>query len=871
MMLRCVTSRPCTLARVQWMHRWSSSRRAAAVARQPSRGPEFEPSRWGAAGEDPTLHATRQQMQPAHRRERSDHTEGPAHKKSFWQKPLERGAPPSEGGAPSRWGTAGEDATLHAAPPPRQTRPANRKSLWDKPLGDRLPSVPQASYEPEALQNNVILPPRTGVAAPSAWAERLGGWRPSPGRQPSLPQPTQLPRTRTESQPPQQQQQWRGDARGGRSQAQAERRDRRKEASALSHLEKERGRQRAEQRGEQARGARQESMAKRQQQPIKKEVKKDQKLVLPRRCSVRELAGLLEFSLVDMAKAIIRMGYSNLATIDDVFEGDDLLLIATQLDFNAVLAGTEVKRKRDISNATPRPPIVSVMGHVDHGKTTLLDALLRRGASDASLLSSESGGITQHLSAFTTRLHTGQDVTFMDTPGHAAFSSIRMRGSSINDVTLLVVACDDGVNKQTRECVKVIHQSQSPCIVVLTKRDLLGSSDSTERVRGMLVREGVLLEGMGGSVPWVEVSAKTGQGLDDLEEMIELATSIMELAADANAPGEGTVLESWLDKHTGVSATLLVEWGTLKVGDYVAVGEVHGRVRQMTDFMGKTFKEAGPSTAVTITGLKELPQPGSVFNALSTEKKARQLAERRRSLRMSTELEDYTPGPDTAAAEVAGEAKELETVLPVILRADVSSSLDALTKSISQLPSLQVEVRVLDAGIGQVTESDVDLAAQAGACIYAFGVAVPPAMQAHAANQGVSLVCHDIIYSLLDAVTQRMLDILPPQTVAEQHGTAAVVQTFTIDANSKSPSVVAGCVVKAGSILASETVRVVRDGVEVFVGPIKSLRHLKDRVQAVETGKECGIVVEGFQDVKPGDVLECVTFKKVKPTSLDTH
>jgi len=501
----------------------------------------------------------------------------------------------------------------------------------------------------------------------------------------------------------------------------------------------------------------------------------------------------------------------------------------------------------------PRPPIVTVMGHVDHGKTSLLDAIRR-----TNVVAGEAGGITQHIGAYRVQA-AGRWLTFIDTPGHAAFTEMRARGARVTDLVVLVVAATEGIMPQTVEAIDHARAAEVPIIVAANKIDLPGAN--SRQIRQRLMEHGLVSEEFGGDTICVDVSATKGTGLDQLLEMIGLQADVLELAADPSRRAVGVVLEARLDKGRGPVATVLVQDGTLHAGDILVAGTCYGRVRAMEDENGRRVKEATPSVPVQVIGLGDVPGAGESVNAVESERIAKEIVAHREAERRAQPVESRPAvSLDEFFAEAqGGGVRELR----LVVKADVQGSVETLRESLAKLSADEVKVSVIHAGVGAITESDVMLARASGAIVIGFHVRPDPAARRAAEGQGVDVRTYQVIYEATDDVQKAMVGLLPP-TISENFlGRAEVRQTFSV------PRVgtIAGCYVAEGTMRRNASVRLLRDGVQVYEGRIGSLKRFKDDVREVQTGFECGIGIEGYNDVKVGDVIEAFVVEE-KPATL---
>jgi translation initiation factor IF-2 len=512
-----------------------------------------------------------------------------------------------------------------------------------------------------------------------------------------------------------------------------------------------------------------------------------------------------------------------------------------------------VEYEDDPSTLEPRPPVVTVMGHVDHGKTKLLDTIRR-----ANVVEGEEGGITQHIGAYQAGQGEGR-VTFIDTPGHEAFTTLRARGAEVTDVVILVVAADDGVMPQTVEAIAHAQAAEVPLVVAINKMDLPGADPFA--VRAALTKHDVLVEDLGGEVPAVEVSALEGTGTDDLLEIVALVAEVEELSANPNAPAIGTVIEAQLEVGRGPVATVIVQRGTLKKSDALTAGVVAGRVRAMYDENGDQVSSAGPSTPVLVTGWDDLPQAGDMFQVVKNERTARKMAEEEVGRKRSEEL--LVP---TATERLTQLLESMRTAdhaeLRIIVKADAHGSLEAIKESVEKISREDAAVSVIHGGVGGITANDVMLAETSDALIYGFNSRPDAAARAAAKKSGIDIRTFAIIYELLDDVEQLLVGELAPEEVESFLGVAEVRATF------RSPryGVIAGSYVTEGVINRNARTRLVRDGVVVYDGRVASLRRFKDDVQQVQVGFECGIGLENFRDIKEGDTIESYEVREVART-----
>lgn len=579
-------------------------------------------------------------------------------------------------------------------------------------------------------------------------------------------------------------------------------------------------------------------------------------VVIPDVITVGELANRMAERSADVIKSLMRMGM--MATINQSIDADTAQLLVEEFGHSVqrvsesdVEAGIEGQTDAD-ADLRPRPPVVTIMGHVDHGKTSLLDAL-----RETDVVSREAGGITQHIGAYQITMPAGDRITFIDTPGHAAFTEMRARGANTTDVVVLVVAADDSVMPQTIEAISHAKAAGVPMIVAVNKVDLPDANPM--KVKSELLSYDVQVEDMGGEVQCVEVSAKEGIGLDKLEESILLQAEILELKANPNRSAAGSVIEAKLERGRGAVATVLIQKGTLKVGDVFVTGAHWGRVRALIDDRGQQIDEAPPSFPVEVLGLNGTPQAGDDFVVVEDEGRARDIAEYRD--RKRREKEQVARGRGTLeqmfAQAAMGEVKEL----PVVIKGDVQGSVEAIAASLLKLTedNAEVQTRILHSGVGAINESDVTLAASTGAMIIGFNVRANPQARDTAKRDDVEIRYYSIIYNVIDDVKQALSGLLAPTTKETFIGYAAIRQVFNITKVGK----VAGCYITEGIVRRGAGVRLLRDNVVIHEGKLKTLKRFKDEVREVREGYECGMAFENYDDIREGDVIECFEIEEV--------
>lgn len=576
------------------------------------------------------------------------------------------------------------------------------------------------------------------------------------------------------------------------------------------------------------------------------ELPKARQVELPRSLTVKQLADLLELSPVEVIKQLMRNGI--MVSINQAIDYEAAALVATGLGYEPREAAptpavaARAPSLEDSGPQQPRPPVVTVMGHVDHGKTKLLDAIRQ-----TNVTASEVGGITQHIGAYQVEVDGGR-VTFIDTPGHEAFTAMRARGAQATDIAVLVVAADDGVMPQTIEAIDHARAAKVPIVVAINKIDKPDANP--ERVKQQLAEQGLLLEEWGGDVICVPVSAKTKQGIPELLANILLVAEMAELKANPQRPAQGVVIEAKLDKTRGPLATVLVQTGTIKVVDYVVVGEVWGRVKALFNDKGKRVKQAGPATPVEVLGLNSAPQAGDAFAVVSNEKQARALAQERREHR---ERQALAPGRLLSLASLSsqvsqGRIKELN----IILKTDVQGSIEPIRSSLERLEADGAKVRVIRSGTGSITESDVLLAVASKGLIVGFNTTAEPGARRLAETEGVDIRHYQVIYELVDDVERALKGMVEPSYVDIIEGRAEVKAIFPTGKKGR----VAGGFILEGKVTLGARARILRNGQPVYDSRVYSLRRYKDNVTEVPAGTEAGVGIEGYNDFEAGDIIE---------------
>ena len=576
---------------------------------------------------------------------------------------------------------------------------------------------------------------------------------------------------------------------------------------------------------------------------------------IPEEITVGELASRMKKTAGEVIKLLMKNGV--MAGINQTIDFDTAEYVATEMGCKVEKEVTVTIEEQIIDDHVDtadeletRAPVVVVMGHVDHGKTSLLDAIRK-----TSVTAGEAGGITQHIGAYTVDVN-GKSITFLDTPGHAAFTSMRARGAMCTDIAILVVAADDGIMPQTIESINHAKAAQVPIIVAINKMDK--PTANPDKIKEQLTKYDLIPEEWGGDTIICPISAKTGQGLDELLEMVNLTAEMQELKANPNRRGKGTVIEARLDKTRGPIATLLVQNGTLKQGDIIIAGTAVGRVRVMTNDKGRTVKTAGPSQPVEITGLADVPTPGDEFDAVTDERMARELVEQRRQAEKDAlaKLTTKVTLDNLFAKMQEGEMKQLN----LVVKADVQGSAEAVKASLEKISNDEVRVRVIHAGVGAINETDILLASTSGAIVVGFNVRADAAAQASAQRAKVDMRFYRVIYDAIDEIEAAMKGMLAPKFQEVVIGHAEVRQTYKVSAI----GTIAGCMVKDGKVSRDAKVRVLRDNIVIHEGEVGSLQRFKDAAKEVTAGFECGMSIAKFNDIKEGDIFECFVMEEIK-------
>lgn len=604
--------------------------------------------------------------------------------------------------------------------------------------------------------------------------------------------------------------------------------------------------------------AREREKLARQQRGGERQVKRE--VIVPETITVQELASRMSMRAVDLVKEFMKQG--QMVTANETIDADTAELLVEELghavkrvaesDVEEGLFGTP----DDDSKMQPRPPVVTIMGHVDHGKTSLLDALRQ-----TDVVAGEAGGITQHIGAYQIEVGKAKKkVTFLDTPGHAAFTQMRQRGAHVTDIVILVVAADDSIMPQTVEAISHAKAAEVPIIVAINKIDKQGAD--ANRVRTDLLQHEIQVEGMGGQVQDVEVSALEKLNLDGLLDAILLQAELLELKANPDRPAEGSVVESRLDRGRGSVATFLVQRGALKRGDIIVVGSEWGKVKALTDDKGAKVDIAGPAFPVEVLGLNGAPDPGDQFAVVDSEAKAREIAEFR--ARQKRER-DVAKSSGSSLEQMMAQLQDAEIKeMPLLIKGDVQGSVEAIVSSLEKMSTDEVRVKVLHTGVGGITESDVILAGATGAPVFGFNVRAPKKARDEAEKEGVEIRYYSVIYDLIDDVKGVLSGMLDPELRETFLGNAEILEVFSISRDNKKK--VAGCRVTEGQVRRGAKVRLVREDTVIHEGELSQLKRFKDDVQEVPVGQECGMSFANYEDLKPGDVIECFSVEKVART-----
>jgi translation initiation factor IF-2 len=589
---------------------------------------------------------------------------------------------------------------------------------------------------------------------------------------------------------------------------------------------------------------------------LKQQERKSKVLQLTEFVTVNDLANMMDVPVTDVISTLMSIGV--MVAINQRLDAETINIVADEYGFQTEFVSTdvieaiaeEVDRPEDL---LPRPPIVTVMGHVDHGKTSLLDSI-----RSTNVIAGEAGGITQHIGAYNVTLPSGRKITFLDTPGHEAFTAMRARGAKVTDVAIIIVAADDNVMPQTVEAINHAGAAGVPIVFAINKIDKPGANP--EKIKEKLAEMNYLVEDWGGKYQSQDISAKKGTGIQELLEKVLLEADMLELKANPNRRASGSIIESSLDRGRGYVATVLIENGTLRQGDIVLAGSYFGRIRAMFNERNQRIDEARPAEPVVILGLNGAPQAGDTFNVMETEQEARSIANRREQLQreQSIRTQKMLTLDDIGRRIAIGNFQQLN----IIVKGDVDGSVEALADSLIQLSTQEIEVNVIHKAVGQISESDITLAAASDAIIIGFQVRPSLNARKEAEKEGVEIRLYSIIYDAIEEVTAAMEGMLSPDIKEEITGNVEVLEVFKVS----KVGTVAGCMVRDGKIKRSSRVRLIRDGIVIFTGEIDSLKRFKDDVREVVSGYECGISIRNFNDIKVGDVIESFEEIEVKKT-----
>ncbi|MBO0322880.1 translation initiation factor IF-2 [Muricauda sp. CAU 1633] len=570
--------------------------------------------------------------------------------------------------------------------------------------------------------------------------------------------------------------------------------------------------------------------------------------------TVNELATLMDVSTTQIISACMSLGI--MVTMNQRLDAETLSIVADEFGFEVEFISTEIEETIEEEEDAPedlksRAPIVTVMGHVDHGKTSLLDYI-----REENVIAGESGGITQHIGAYGVTLEDGQKITFLDTPGHEAFTAMRARGAQITDIAIVVIAADDDIMPQTKEAISHAQAAGVPIVFAINKVDK--QTANPDKIKEGLAQMNLLVEDWGGKIQSHDISAKTGQGVKELLEKVLLEAELLELKANPDKLSTGTVVEAFLDKGRGYVSTILVQSGTLKIGDYVLAGTCSGKVKAMQDERGKTVKSAGPSTPISILGLDGAPQAGDRFNVLEDEREAKQIAAKRSQLQreQSVRTQRHITLDEIGRRIALGDFQELN----IILKGDVDGSVEALTDSFQKLSTDEIQVNIIHKGVGAITESDVLLASASDAIIIGFNVRPMGNARAVADKEEIDIRMYSIIYDAINDLKDAMEGMLSPEIKEEITGTAEIRETFKIS----KIGTIAGCMVTNGKVFRNSQIRLIRDGVVIYTGELASLKRFKDDVKEVSKGYDCGLQIKNYNDIKEGDIVEAFQEVAVK-------
>jgi len=590
------------------------------------------------------------------------------------------------------------------------------------------------------------------------------------------------------------------------------------------------------------------------QQELDQQEKESKTLRVTEFVTVNEIAALMDVSVTKIISACMSLGM--MVTMNQRLDADTLSVVAEEFGYDVEFISEDAEETIEEvddkpEDLEPRAPIVTVMGHVDHGKTSLLDFI-----REENVIAGESGGITQHIGAYGVELKSGQKIAFLDTPGHEAFTAMRARGAKVTDIAIIVIAADDDVMPQTKEAISHAQAAGVPIVFAINKVDL--PTANPEKIKEKLAGMNLLVEDWGGKVQSHDISAKKGDGVEDLLEKVLLEAELLDLKANPNRLAKGTVVEAFLDKGRGYVSTILVQSGTLKIGDYILAGTTSGKVKAMHDERGKKIKEAGPSTPVSILGLDGAPQAGDTFQVMDDEREAKDIASKRTQLQreQSVRTKKHITLDEIGRRIAIGDFKELN----VILKADVDGSVEALTDSLQKLSTEEIQVNIIHRGVGAITESDVLLASASDAVIIGFNVRPAGAARQLADKEEIDIRAYSIIYDAINDIKDAMEGMLSPELKEEITGNAEIRETFKIS----KVGTIAGCMVTSGKIYRNSNIRIIRDGIVVHTGTLAALKRFKDDVKEVSKGYDCGMQIKNYNDIKIGDIIEAYQEVEVK-------
>ncbi len=566
---------------------------------------------------------------------------------------------------------------------------------------------------------------------------------------------------------------------------------------------------------------------------------------------------MMDVSVTEIISACMSLGM--MVTMNQRLDAETLTIVAEEFGFDVefidsesedVIEPEEEDKEEDLED---RAPIVTVMGHVDHGKTSLLDFI-----REENVIAGESGGITQHIGAYAVELKSGQKISFLDTPGHEAFTAMRARGAKVTDIAIIVIAADDDVKPQTKEAISHAQAAGVPIIFAINKVDL--PTANPEKIKQSLAGMNLLVEDFGGKIQSHDISAKKGDGVEDLLEKVLLEAEILELKANPNRNAQGTVVEAYLDKGKGYVSTILVQTGTLKIGDYVLAGKTSGKIKAMNDERGNKIKSAGPSTPVSVLGLDGAPQAGDTFKVMEDEREAKEIASKRNQLQreQSVRTQKHITLDEIGRRIALGDFQELN----IILKADVDGSVEALSDSLQKLSTEEIQVNIIHKGVGAITESDVLLASASDAVIIGFNVRPAGTAGSLADKEEIDIRTYSIIYDAINDIKDAMEGMLSPELKEEVTGTAEIRETFKIS----KVGTIAGCMVTSGKVYRKSNIRIIRDGIVIHTGELEALKRFKDDVKEVSKGYDCGMQIKRYNDIKIGDIIEAYQEVEVKKT-----